>query len=84
MQINSPSTAAYPPSDAPDHDTSHDTKPRLIQRLIGMVRRLVFGNPRIRQLPIGHPDALVDRPGERRIVFSHYVLIIRNKPQAKD
>ncbi len=84
MQINSPSTAACPPNDAPAHDAGHYDKPRPIKRLLSMIHKRFAGNPRIRQLPIGHPDALVGRPGERRIVFGHNVLIIRDQPLAKE
>lgn len=79
MQQNTPCNVACPPQ-----VTTTPRTDRLggLARCFAAVRRLIFGSARVRQLPIGHPDALVHRPGERKIIFGHNVLIIRDR--AKD
>lgn len=79
MQHNTPCTVAGPPQPAPAPRTAWLAG---LTRSIAAIRRSIFGSARVRQLPLGHPDALVDRPGERKIIFGHNVLIIRDR--AKD
>lgn len=84
MQLDTPCPSTRPKQKALVTPTATHAplRPQRLARLIKALRRAIFGDPRIRQLPIGHPDALVDRPGERRIIFGHYVLIITNpKPR---
>lgn len=85
MQTHTPCSTPCPPQPLPGRKTPPTARlTRLAASTGRALRRAFLGGPRIRQLPIGHPDALVDRPGERRIVFGHNVLIIRDQPRAKE
>jgi len=36
--------------------------------------------PRVRVVPIGHLDALIEKPCERRVIFNNRVMIIEERP----
>ena len=71
---------------SPQQAQARPNTPRFSQRARKLATALWFrlANPRVRELPIGHPDALVDRPGERRIIFGHKVIIIRDQQPPRD
>lgn len=44
--------------------------------------------PRVRVVPVGSPEARVEKPGERRVVFNNRVMIIESRqprePRVRD
>ena len=76
MHIDPPIDVACPTQAQPARTPSLATRAlRLFQRL----RVALLGTSRIREVPIGHPEAFADRPGERRIILGHKVLIITKR-----